>query len=680
MYRAFLFFLLTTPLFAQNQTFTFLTKSLKGDDFVLDTNESVTFFGDKYYIRANSAKYDFNKTALNFCSGVEAIKDSDFYLLSDEINLNLKDEQANFNSLFLFNPKDEIWLNVQKAYFDKNFYELNGSITSSCSTTSPSWSIAFERGDYDVNEKWVNLYHPKFYVSDIPIFYFPYFGFSTFKERSSGFLRPNFGLSTDEGLFYSQPIFIAPAKNWDVEFTPQIRTDRGIGAYSTLRMIDSKYSRGEFTLGYFKEKDSYRKKFNLKNDEHYGSEFFYERSRLLSKYFDFEDGLYLNGVWLNDIDYLNLKKSINYSASTSNILTSTMNYYIKREEDYYGIYSKYFIDTIKSSNEETLQNLPTLHYHKFSKNLFDNFLYSIDLKVKNHFREEGATAKQVELHTPIDFYLNLFDDYLTLRLSENIYLTDIDYNYKEYDSGYFFRNYHNISFSSELLKEYEEFFHSIYFDFSYIVPSLEKQSVEFKDFIPINSVQEESINFKFMQFFYDKSGNLKLMHRVNQPLFFDRRYKYGDLENELLYNINSNLSFYNEIAYSHEFDTFVSSSTSFDYQDELNRVILTHLYKDKGISDTNFLSFDGAKKVYKNYEAFTRVKYDFNDNFLKSWEAGFSMKKQCWDYKISYKEELNPILTAEGVDSIKNRVIYFQINLIPLGGVRQKIHTQSIGS
>ena len=199
----------------------------------------------------------------------------------------MKNEKALFDSLFLYTPKDELWLNAKNAYFDRDFYELNETITSSCATTSPSWSIKFESGNYNAKDKWVNLYHPKFYVGDVPIFYFPYFGFSTFRERSSGLLRPNSGLSPDEGLFYSQPIFIAPAKNWDIEITPQIRTDRGMGVYSTLRLIDSKYSHGELTLGYFKEKESYRKKFNLKNDEHYGTEFFYERSNILILKMDF---------------------------------------------------------------------------------------------------------------------------------------------------------------------------------------------------------------------------------------------------------------------------------------------------------------------------------------------------------------------------------------------------------
>ncbi len=680
MYKISISLFLATYLFAiESQNFTFLTKSLKSENFILDANSSVTFFGDKHYINSKSASYDLNVSFLTF-NRAEAIKDSDLYMLSDKINLNLKSQEMNFNSMFLFNPKDNIWLNIKNSYFSKDKYELNNTITSSCKTNSPSWSIQFDSGNYDVNNKWVNLYHPKFYVSDIPIFYLPYFGFSTFKERSTGLLRPNFSISTDEGIFYSQPIFIAPQKNWDIELIPQIRTNRGYGIYSTLRFVDSLYSYGELSTGYFTERGSYRKKFNLKNDTHYGTEFVYKRNKFLSEYFNFEDGLYLNGIWLNDIDYLNLKKSMNYSDSTSNILTSNMNYYIKNKEDYYGIYSKYFIDTAKESNKNTLQDLPTLHYHKFSKPIFDDFLYSLDFKFKNHYREEGATAREFELLAPVNFYTTLLNEYLTLKLSENIYLSDIQYNYKEYDSGYMFKNYHNISLSTDLLKEYESFFHSMLIDLSYNIPSFEKNNLEFQDFIPTNHEQEDALEFKFMQLFYDKIGNLKLTHRVTQALFFDDNYKYGNLENEFLYNLNSNLKLYNQIYYSHKFDKFISSSTSFDYKDELNNIILTHLYKDKTQSETNFLSFDGTKKLYKNYETFSKLKYDFHENFLKSWEVGISMKKQCWDYRISYKEELNPILTADGSNSIKNKVIYFQINLIPLGGVRQKIHRQSRGS
>ena len=265
MYKISTFFFLATYLFAiESQNFTFLTKSLKSENFVLDANSSVTFFGDKHYINSKSASYDLNASFLTF-NRAEAIKDNDLYMLSDKINLNLKSQEMNFNSMFLFNPQDNIWLNVQNSYFSRDKYELNNTITSSCKTNSPSWSIQFDSGNYDVNSKWVNLYHSKFYVSDVPIFYLPYFGFSTFKERSTGLLRPNFSISADEGMFYAQPIFIAPQKNWDIELIPQIRTDRGHGIYSKLRVVDSPYSYGEFSAGYFKEKNSYREKCTLKD-------------------------------------------------------------------------------------------------------------------------------------------------------------------------------------------------------------------------------------------------------------------------------------------------------------------------------------------------------------------------------------------------------------------------------
>ena len=49
-----------------------------------------------------------------------------------------------------------------------------------------------------------------------------------------------------------------------------------------------------------------------------------------------------------------------------------------------------------------------------------------------------------------------------------------------------------------------------------------------------------------------------------------------------------------------------------------------------------------------------------------------SMKKRCWNYSISLKRETTPLLTNDGVSGIIRKTIYFQIELSPLGGIKQQ--------
>lgn len=655
--------------------FTFLTESLKLENSLLDLNSSLTLFGSKYYIHSQKGEYDLESKKAHFSEGVCGIKGDNLYIISDSINLDIASREADFQNLFLYNSSDSIWLNSKEANLSKSKYALSHTVTSSCNVESPIWSFKFEKGEYDSKEKWVDIYNSKFYLKDMPLLYLPYFGFSTNRERSSGLLRPHFGLSADEGLFYSQPIFIAPYENWDIELTPQFRTDRGVGIYSHFRLVDSLYSKLDLITGYFREKNSYREEFKLKNSSHYGSEIFYRNSKLLSREYNFEDGLYFEGIWLNDIDYLNLKKSINYSADTTNLITSRLNYYLKRDMDYFGLYSKYFIDTSKDSNVDTVQNLPTMHYHKFFQNfLSSDIIYSMDMKYRNLYRERGSSAREFEMLVPFNFYYTLFDEFLTFKVSENLYFRDIAYSNSESQSGYIFKNYHNLSLFSELIKPYSSFTHSMLFKLAYIVPSFENGELDLDEYLSESISQKERVEFEFMQSIFEDRADF--IHRVNQALFLDGENSFSNLENELIYNINHNLKLYNTLYYSIESERLAQISTSLDIEKELYSAIINHFYSKE--SESNFLNLDLSSDI-DNYSIFGNLAYEFRDNFLKGWEAGFSYEQKCWDYRVSYKEELNPILTQNGADSVENKVIYFQINLVPFGGIKQKIHKQNRG-
>ena len=81
--------------------------------------------------------------------------------------------------------------------------------------------------------------------------------------------------------------------------------------YATFRFVDSNVSSGTLRMGYFKDKKSYTQERNLPNDSHYGLEFNYSSSNFLKSYVPkgYDDGLYINTTFLNDIDYRNLQNS-----------------------------------------------------------------------------------------------------------------------------------------------------------------------------------------------------------------------------------------------------------------------------------------------------------------------------------------------------------------------------------
>ena len=59
-------------------------------------------------------------------------------------------------------------------------------------------------------------------------------------------------------------------------------------------------------------------------------------------------------------------------------------------------------------------------------------------------------------------------------------------------------------------------------------------------------------------------------------------------------------------------------------------------------------------------------------NMVKYYTIGIAMKKNCWNYSFSLKRETIPILTENGISSNIQKTFYFEIELIPLGGIKQQ--------
>ena len=463
--------------------------------------------------------------------------------------------------------------------------------------------------------------------------------------------------------------------------------------HGTYRFVDSKYSNGEITTGYFKEKTSYAEDENLKNSSHYGLHVMYDRSQLLStKYDNLEDGLWIDINYLNDIDYYNTMR--NDTFSYDKLATSRLNYYVKQDQDYFGVYAKYYIDTSKVSNDTTLQELPTLHYHHFtSPLLLDNVLYSVDYKAKNYDRQEGVTAFQNEVDAPFTLYFSLLQDYVHASVSENIYASHIAYGNDNTDDneGKYWRNYHKFSLYTELAKPYDNFYHTMYIGLDHIIPSKENEDGYLADFIALNTLAK-STSLTLKEFFYNGDGEKKISHKLRQFYYDDYDYKYGDLENDLKYHITEQVSLGHSLSYSNEYSKISRNQISINYSDELYTTSLRYTYQDsvykentiyKVIEDTSvdkdysYVTFYADTRYFTHYNVFGSINYDVKADEFRSWAFGFKKTLKCWDYSIQYKDTTTPKLTSSSIDSVNKQGIMFQFNIYPMGSVGYEFSKES---
>ena len=723
----FLLLCMSTLVLADKKVEVFAT-SIDTNGTYLKANDDVVALYDGLYVSAESATYDRNSEVLELYGNVVALQGSQYYAMGDYLMLNTLEESRQFRPFFFQQHSDNLWISARSAKSKAEEYELHSGVVSSCNPQDPDWTVRFSSGYYDDEDQWMQLYNARLYAGEIPVFYVPYFAYPTDTTRRTGLLRPTFGLSNDEGFMYQQPIYIAEDPQWDLELLPQIRTKRGQGIYSRFRFVDSPNSTGSIVLGCFKEDSSYQEEFKLKNEKHYGAEFDYQHRNFLKTWFDWgvsgSSGIYSDITYLNDVEYLNLKENDSLNYSTDSQVTSKVNLFLNQSEDYFGSYFKYFIDLNKETNADTIQRLPVIQYHHYLNTFFDDhFMYSINYRGTNFYRETRKGAIQHELSVPLDLQFSLFDEYLTLTLSENLYASHISFYGSDnpndpndlaspyvqqavngYSPGVYGRDIQAVQLNSNVVKAFDGFTHSMSFTAGYQHPGTEikkgfydEYEAAFDDIRADNvrcdagpceydTIEEilEQGSLEFTQYIFTADQGEKLYHRLKQPLIYEKGYdKYGDLENELRYYFTRALNFYNNTFYNYDRNVISKTQNSIGYNDTVFIANLSHLYEDKLIQDqltaaetrlrTRYLTTAARYNYSQRWQYFAGYAYDIENSETKNRNLGFLYNKRCWSVQLKYVENIRPTLaTINGVSetsSIKDRVLYLTLNLRPLGGM-----------
>lgn len=690
-----LLLLLQIALYGANQAqkrkhYTLYATQIESHDDLVLANGDIVIYNRDMTLYAKEAVYDRKREMLTLKGDVLFFYQGKIVNRAKSLVLHLDRDTFDASELFMKEFSSDIWVRAKRIEADKNNVILRHAALSSCTPEGPDWQIRFSKGHFHKDKEYMSLYHPRFYLGNVPVFYLPWIAFPTITERRSGLLRPKIGFENSENLLFVQPIFIAPSPSWDIELDPQIRLDRGKGLYSTLRFADTPYSRGALTLGFFQENDAYAAKHSLKNSLHKGASFYYRNEALFTKYikenrYDYKDGLYVDATTLNDIDYINLKEDRKYAVDK--LVTSRMNYYISGYGDYVGAYMRYFIDTEKVSNADTLQTLPSLQYHKFSQIVgIKNLYYAVDYKFINSWRRQGLGARQHEISLPFVFTVPLADHFLNFSVSENLYYSRVNYTdgNASTPNATYASNYHRMSLSSDLMKRYGDMLHNMQLEASLTIPSFNRQKGYFADFVPLN-LEKKSLFLKANNYFYDRNGNNFLTDRFTQYYYFKEEEKgFNEAENEIIYQHSPHLQLRNSLIYSYQYHKLKKIQSGLQYRDDLNFARVDHTYNDApNETKINFVSADFARQIDRRYSVETGFDYDLDNRFTKEWRLGLRMHKRCWDYTLRYRETVTPSLTSGGAESITKRGIYLLVNFAHIGGVQYKyvrdVETKPVG-
>ena len=677
-----------------------MAASAEQNGSIVEAKGDVVVFYSDMTLQAAKALYDVNRSILWLEGNVTGSKESAYGFVSDRMKLDFKNESDIFDNYFLTSYQNPLWARGEKAKRRKERLTLGEALISSCDETCPDWHIEFSSAEYNSTTKWLDIWNPRFYVGNTPLFYLPYIGTSLDHRRRTGLLRPMIGLSNRDGFTYEQSLYIAMDPQWDLELTPQYRAQRGAGIYATFRFVDTPYSSGFLKTGYFHSKQSYVDEYQLKNSSHYGWQLHYDSGAVFTKPGGIDrDGLYADITYLNDPDYLNLQAVTSEELADSSQVQSRINYFYNTSENYVGLYGRYFIDTSLGTQERknTYQNAPTIQLHHYQTSLlgFGFLQYSADYRYNHLFTENGRHIHFQEINLPVNFYGSFFDDYLKFSLSENLYYSYSSYhNMDEYleqngvGSRYYslFRNYHTFDLYTDLAKGYTDFIHTMQVRLTYDKPSFSSEKGETLEAISVLRSPRENLLASSINYFYDTSGQEFLYYRIAQPVLYEsaetvngKFHRYGDLEQEIRYKFLKNYTLYTDLFWSYYLHDVSAATSYFKARLTSYDIMINHFFKQRENPSSgekertsNFFTLFATYRANENRDYYGNVAYDALDDNINRWGVGTRFFYRCWNLDVGIRDEILPILTsANEADNIHNLTFYFTINLVPFGTYTQ---------
>ncbi len=691
-----LFVFIATALLGAPKKVEIYAGSLETKNDQADLGGDIVVVYGEYILTAKHAHYDKKSGILELFDNVKVIDKERLKILGDYAKIDIHNKKRDFRPFYMLDTPSQVWLSAQTGCDQKQEIDITEGVLSGCDPKNPFWQIEFSSSDYDKETKWLNMYNTILYIYDIPVLYTPYFGYSLDTTRRTGLLTPSFGYSADEGVYFEQPLYIAEQNWWDLEIKPQIRTSRGKGLYGTFRFVDTKYSYGELNAGFFQEKENYFERNDLQNQKHHGADFRYNNTNVLKSFFGIDSYaqsvIYVDTIYMNDIDYVNLSTNDTTKNATPSQTISRINAFYNTEKNYVATYFKYYDDLAKENNDQTLQQLPTLHYHRYLDTFLENHLfYNFNVKSTYLHRKKGARAVQTDFSAPIKLRTQLFDEYLNVGFQTYVYGQHShfqnDHNITtELQDGYFLKNSNLLELSSQLTKAYDTFTHSISMSASYIHDGgeirngfyEENKDIDCKDpknedvclFYKLTDAQE-AIALNFTQYFYDKTGREFLYHRLSnittEP--FKGSRSVGEIESELNWHILPSLEFYNDSLFDTKEKLFSKQFNKIGYASNGFYVALSHFYKKdfKTDSTTSYYTSSISYRYDSHYSYSASYDYDLKTRLKKRAEVGFLYQKRCWNFGLRYTENNRPILTdGNKPASIYDRYIYFTVVLKPI--------------
>ena len=348
-----------------------------------------------------------------FARGGFDYRDNQINLLGDDakIHLNTKDTDVRNAHYQLVDRQGRG--SAESVELRDDYRVMKNATFTSCLQDDHSWSIYADEMRQHVKEEYAEMWHARFKVQGVPVFYTPYLQLPIGDRRRSGLLIPTLGHGSRDGYFYAQPVYWNIAPNLDATLTPKYMSHRGWQLNSEFRYLTT-LGEGQVAGEYLgddrlKDYDSEDRKRHLFYWKHNAA--FARDWRLDLNYTKVSDKRYFN-----DFDSAYGSSTDGYADQTGRIAYYQPNYNIAMFVKQFQIFDEVVIGPYRA--------LPQIDFNYYQNGLFGN---KVDFKLFSQavrFDNDSAQMPTAwRFHGEPSVNTTLSNRYGSMNLEAKLYAT-----------------------------------------------------------------------------------------------------------------------------------------------------------------------------------------------------------------------------------------------------------------
>jgi LPS-assembly protein len=179
------------------------------------------------------------------------------HITAELVDLNMNRQTGYLQRATLYFPKRSLYLagEMVEKTGDLTYHLEDGWVTR-CNPgggQAPPWSFSWLQGDI-TQEGFAHFSHTTFRIKDVPVAYTPYLAFSTGNTRKTGFLLPEWGGGSRDGVGILVPFFVNLSPSQDLTLYGGELSARGAQASVEYRYVQDAASKGTMEFSYLNDR------------------------------------------------------------------------------------------------------------------------------------------------------------------------------------------------------------------------------------------------------------------------------------------------------------------------------------------------------------------------------------------------------------------------------------------